>query len=219
MNQYQILHLDIHDTQDGLRTFNAGTRYDWYVLNKVNNHKNTTVRFEDGEIKEINFQNRKFLPNKNIDFIDQITLNQNKLTIIHSRSDYAVDKSWVGKEHNNEYPYPLINSIHSNGQIIYRYSSINTNGHYDIKKVIISDSTSKTYNDNIGEYGLTSHCVGICYEDDNIGLLIEKSLNTKKFSEVSNSIKWSNFWVDPRFFRQLDSDFYRHFVDEDGNEI
>ena len=219
LTQFQILHLDIHDTQDGLKVFEAGTRYDWYVLNKIPIHTTTTIRFEDGEIMDVNLSGRNFLPNKNITLIDTFTNGDNLCKIIHSRSDYAVDKSWVGKEQNNEYQYPLINSIHSNGNIIYRYSMINTNGHFDIPKIIISDSTSQILNDYNGDYGLTSHCLGICIENVNEGVLIEKALNTKKFQEITDSIKWSNFWVDPRFFKYLNKDFYKHFVDENGNEI
>jgi len=219
LTQFQILHLDIHDTQDGLKVFEAGTRYDWYVLNKIPIHTTTTIRFEDGEIIDVNLSGRNFLPNKNISSIDLITNSDDLCKIIHSRSDYAVDKSWVGKEENNEYQYPLINSIHSNGTVIYRYSTINTNGHFGVPKIIISDSTSQILNDFNGEYGLTSHCLGICIENDNEGVLIEKALNTKKFQEITDSIKWSNFWVDPRFFKYLNKDFYKQFVDKNGNEI
>lgn len=219
LTQFQILHLDIHDTQDGLRVFGAGTRYDWYVLNKVPIHSTTQIRFEDGVEMEVDLNGRNFLPNKNVLDIDTFTNGQELCQIIHSRSDYAVDKSWVGKEQNNEYQYPLINSIHSNGNIIYRYSSINTNGHFGISKIIISDSTSQIYNDFEGQYGLTSHCLGICVNDENEGILIEKALKSVKFQQVTDSIKWSNYWVDPRFFKYLNRDFYRHFVDEDGNEI
>ena len=219
LTQFQITHLDIHDTQDGLRVFGAGTRYDWYVLNKTPIHSNTNVRFEDGVEMEINFSGRNFLPNKNVLNIDTFTNGDELCRIIHSRSDYAVDKSWVGKEQNDEYQYPLINSIHSNGDVIYRYSSINTNGHFGIPKIIISDSTSQIYNDFEGQYGLTSHCMGICVDEVNEGFLIEKALKSFKFQQVTDSIKWSNYWVDPRFFKYLNRDFYRHFVDEEGNEI
>jgi hypothetical protein len=219
LTQHQIIHLDIHDTQDGLRVFNAGTRYDWYVLNKIPIHTTTTVRFEDGTIKDIDLKNRSFLPNKNLDYIDLITNGKELCKVIHSRSDYAVDKSWVSSEQNEINCYPLINSIHSNGNIVYRYSSINTNGHFGIPKVIVSDSTSQMYFDLDGTYGLTSHCLGICIDSEQEGILISKAIESKKFKNVTDSIKWSNFWVDPRFFKHLNKDFYKQFVDENGNEI
>ena len=219
LTQHQIIHLDIHNTEDGLKVFKAGTRYDWYVLNKIPTHTTTKIRFEDGEIMDINLTNRNFLPNKNLLAIDVITNGDKLCKVIHSRSDYAVDKSWVSIEQNEINQYPLINSIHSNGNIIYRYSSINTNGHFGIPKIIISDSTSQILNDFNGEYGLTSHCLGICIETENEGILIERALNSKKFQEITNSILWSNYWVDPRFFKYLNKDFYKQFVDENGNEI
>ena len=219
LTQYQITHLDIHDTQDGLRVFNAGTRYDWYVLNKVPIHTTTVVRFEDGVIMNVELKGRKFLPNKNITFIDTFTNGNNLCEVIHSCSDYEIRKPWMNKTQTDTYIYPCINSILGNGSINWWYSNRNDNGHFNVPKIIISDSTGYLLNDFDGNYGLTSHSLGIIVEDRTISSLMEKALNSKKFKEVGDSIKWSSFWVDPRFFKFLNKDFYKQFVDKNGNEI
>ena len=35
-NENQMLYLSIHDIIDGKKTFNCGTRYDWYIIEKKN---------------------------------------------------------------------------------------------------------------------------------------------------------------------------------------
>ena len=219
LTQFQILHLDIHDTQDGMRVFNAGTRYDWYVLNKTPTHTTTTIRFEDGEILDIDLRGRKFLPNKNILFIDTFVNGENLCKVIHSCSDYEIRKPWMNKTQTETHVYPCVNSILIDGSINWWYSDRNDNGHFNIPKIIISDSTGYLLNDFDGNYGLTSHSLGIVVENRSISILMEKALNSKKFKEVGDSIKWSSFWVDPRFFKYLNKDFYKQFVDENGNEI
>jgi hypothetical protein len=219
LTQFQILHLDIHDTQDGMRIFNAGTRYDWYVLNKIPIYTTTTIRFEDGEIMDIDLLGRNFLPNKNITLIDTFTNGDDLCEIIHSCSDYEIRKPWMSKTQTETHIYPCINSILNDGSINWWYSSRNDNGHFNIPKIIISDSTGYLLNDYNGNYGLTSHSLGIVVENENISTLMEKALNSKKFKQVGDSIKWSSFWVDPRFFKYLKKDFYKQFVDENGNEI
>lgn len=219
LTQFQILHLDIHDTQDGLKVFEAGTRYDWYVLNKIPIHTTTTIRFEDGEIMDVNLLGRNFLPNKNITLIDTFTNGDNLCEIIHSCSDYEIRKPWMNKTETETHIYPCINSILNDGSINWWYSNRNDKGHFNVPKIIVSDSTGYLLNDYDGNYGLTSHSLGIVVEDENISILMEKALNSKKFKEVGDSIKWSSFWVDPRFFKYLNKDFYKQFVDENGNEI
>jgi hypothetical protein len=46
-----LKYLSIHGLKDGMKTFRANTRYDWYVLQKeVYNNTQFTVRYEDGEL-------------------------------------------------------------------------------------------------------------------------------------------------------------------------
>jgi hypothetical protein len=50
----QVKFLSIHNEKDGMETFGAETRYDYYVLqNLPNNNLKTTVRFQDGETKKL----------------------------------------------------------------------------------------------------------------------------------------------------------------------
>ena len=33
-NTNHLIYLEIHNTKDGMKTFNCGTRYDWYLIKK-----------------------------------------------------------------------------------------------------------------------------------------------------------------------------------------
>ena len=57
-------YLEIHNEKDGLKTFSTETRYDWYILknNKVDT-TNTIIKFQDGNIHNINVNGLKFIPN------------------------------------------------------------------------------------------------------------------------------------------------------------
>jgi hypothetical protein len=50
----KVYFLSIHNEKDGLETFGAETRYDYYVLQNVENDgSETMVRFQDGQVKNI----------------------------------------------------------------------------------------------------------------------------------------------------------------------
>ena len=58
----KMIYLEIHNTKDGMKTFNCGTRYDWYLIQK-NNQKiiKTMIKGEDGIIEYINLDKYKFI--------------------------------------------------------------------------------------------------------------------------------------------------------------
>ena len=48
-NDNYMMYLEIHDLSDGKRVFNAGTRYDWYVIQNRNNQgQKTKLKDETG---------------------------------------------------------------------------------------------------------------------------------------------------------------------------
>ena len=70
VNKNDIIHLDIHDSSDGLKIFNCGTRYDYYLLKKSNtkNYK-TTIKNQKNIVEKVILKNKKICPNYKIDFI------------------------------------------------------------------------------------------------------------------------------------------------------
>ena len=56
-------YLEIHNENDGMKTFNCCTRYDWYVLkNEKVDITNTVIKFQD-EVLNVNVIGLQFIPN------------------------------------------------------------------------------------------------------------------------------------------------------------
>ena len=214
----QMIYLEIHDTKDGMKVFNAGTRYDWYIIQKTKQYKKTTIKGEDNNICDIDLNNWNFLPNSNFDVIEKMLLNDNEnCEIIYSRSNYGTDRKWISNKKTNDYKYELIHSTPQSG-IRYMYSSKNDKGHFGIKKVIFGDSG--IYNSIIdidGKYGMTQHSMGIEIEDINEGNEIKKVLDSEEFKKILKSCSWSNFQIDWRLFTYFKKTFYKEIKIEKVN--
>ena len=74
----QMLYLSIHGIKDGQKTFNCGTRYDWYVIQHASNYTTTIVNDEKNNNIVIDMNNFDWLPNYNIDTIQSILANENE---------------------------------------------------------------------------------------------------------------------------------------------
>lgn len=209
----QILYLEMHNSQDGLKTFNAGTRYDFYVIENVNLYKKTEINDEDRTINFVNLENYKFIPNKQIDFFNKLLADKDdaKCEVIFNVSNYETRKPYVSDELSEVYKYKLIHSTPKNGPR-YKYSSINDKGHFGIKKVIFGDSgINEAILDFDGEYGMTQHAMAIKFDNHDEAIKIKNVLESDKFSIFLESVMWSNFQIDWRLFTHLKKDFYNYF--------
>jgi len=210
----QIHFLEMHDSKDGKKVFNAGTRYDFYLLENSNIYKNTKIKDEDGKILELDLKNYDFIANKNIDFLDKIIAKPNdmKCPIIFNVSNYESRKSWVSEIKNDEFKYPLVHTTPMKGNR-YLYSSRNDNGHFGISKVIFGDSgIYDVVIDLDGEYGMTQHSMGIEVSSIEEASNLKKALMSDKFRYFLESVMWSNFQIDWRIFTCIKKDFWKEFI-------
>ena len=213
-SENQMNYLEIHDTNDGMKTFNCGTRYDWYIIEKIPIYKNTIIKFQNGDICSQNLSKWDFLPNENLDLIYKLINNDigEECNIIYSRNNYGSDKKWVSSIKNEEYKYPLVHSTPKAG-IRYMYSNINTNGHFNISKIIFGDSgINNAVIDIEGNYGMTQHSMGIEINDINEGKNLKKVLESPEFKKVLESCSWSNYQIDWRLFTYFKKDFWKEFM-------
>ena len=207
----QMIYLEIHDTKDGMKVFKCGTRYDWYIIKKIKSYKKTIIKSQN-EIFETDLKKWEFLPNDQIDFIYKLLKKKEGCKVIYSASSYETRKKWVSKEKDKVHKYTLIHSTPKNGTR-YMYSSINTNGHFGVPKIIFGDSG--IYNSIIdinGDYGMTQHSIGI--EVDNIeeATNIKNIIESEKFKKILDSCSWSNYQIDWRLFTYLKKDFWKEFM-------
>lgn len=215
-------YLEIHNQQDGQKVFGAGTRYDWYVMCNQPNEPNaskTIILEEDGKQAEMNLMDSQFIPNFSIDLVTKLCVGGEKFHIIYNRSDYASDKKWMKAEQNAEFQYPCVHSTLVDGPQFW-FSNTNKNGMFGQKKVIAGLSNSwNCIFDKDGKFGITQNCFGIEVDTDEEGENILRAMRSDNYKKFVKAIIWSGFAVDWRVFQFFRKDFWKAFVDENGNEI
>jgi len=201
-----MMFLSIHNTADGMRTFNAGTRYDWYVSKKGTSGK-TTVTDELKVVRVVDLSRLSWFPNHS--FSDVFKLLGDDGEIICDKSSYESRKVHTSKEQGEKFIYPLVHSTPKKGTRYY-YSSRNDKGHFGTTKVIFGDSgINDVIIDIDGDYGMTEHAMAIPIESQKDGELLREFLMSDEFKNILNACSWSNFQIDWRMFRDFKQGFWR----------
>ena len=111
--------------------------------------------------------NVKYIPNKNIEVLLDLTSGDDKVeTIIDS--SYHTQRDFMSSERTEEFRYPIIYTVRSSGEPVIWYSKINDRGHFGKPKVVFSNGAgSGVFIDENGEYGLSQFAYGILENDSN----------------------------------------------------
>ncbi len=207
----QMIYLEIHNTKDGLKTFNSGTRYDFYIIKKTNEKIKTLIKDENGSLIYLNLNKLDWLPNYDYKLFLKIVDNYKENRTI-SNSNYETRKKYVNEKKSNEFIFPLIHSTLIN-KTRYFYSSRNDKGHFGIPKIIFGDSgISNVILDLNGKFGMTQHGIALPIDNEKNGLLLKKILESDKFKQFLNACLWSNFMIDWRMFNYFKNDWYLEFI-------
>ena len=210
-----IIYLEIHNTKDGLKTFNAATRYDFYIIKKQSNNRETIIKDEKGIINNLNLNNWNFLPNYNYNLIQKLLAKTDEtINNIYSASQFETRKSWVSEKKTDKFKYPLVHSTPLSG-IRYYYTSNKTPQvkelipMFGISKVIFGDSgINNVLIDLEGNYGMTQHAIGIKVKNSKEAELYKKALESVEFKEVLDALSYSNYQINWRMFKYFKPDFY-----------
>lgn len=213
----QMEYLEIHSKKDGVNTFNIQTRYDWYLINKTKNHKNTIVRDEIGNLNNIDLTKWPFLPNYNFDKIKKM-MNFYKLndSVLYSRNQYGSDSTWTNKNETTVYKYPLIHSTPKGGPVYYwtstKYPNVKTFiNMFGIPKVIFGESgINDVIVDYSGKYGMTQEAIGIKINSKEDGINLKRYLESNEFNDIIKSLTFGNFRIDWRIFLYFKPNFYKN---------
>lgn len=211
--------LSIHNEKDGMETFGAETRYDYYILqNTPCDGFKTKVRFQDGETKDLVLDDMEFIPNGGIDLLDRLMAKNGDETVelIYSRSDYGTDKNHTSKEQTDEFIHPVVYTVNYLSQPTFYYSSTNQNGHYGKPKVIWSNgriSSIGNYIDFNGEYALTQFAYAIVDTVENLNN-IKTALDSKKFKNLMELCAVGQLTVNHKVVAKFKKDFWREFINE-----
>jgi hypothetical protein len=217
-----ILYLEIHDSKDGLKTFKAGTRYDWYVIKRAKNEDyKTIIKDELGITSKLNLNKLDFLPNCDLDLVLPLLARSGDVKCpINNGKYFASRKDLVSSKKTANFIYPLIHSTNKDkidkqtGDIIsgvrYMYSSRNDKGGFGVKKVIFGDSgINDVIIDLEGIYSMTQHAMAIDISSKKEGTELKKYLLGENFKKVLKACKWGNFGIDWVLFTYFKKDFYK----------
>jgi 16S rRNA G966 N2-methylase RsmD len=215
-----ITYLSLNGVEEGQKIFNATTPFDWYVVKNIENSQETLIKFQDNTTKLVDLRNIQILPNGMFEEIMSLVANENeeKVNMIHSYSAYETRQNFMSKTSSEEYPYPCVYSVLTNGNVNFMYSSNNQRGHFGVPKLIFGNGTNPTsIIDSEGQYGLTQFAFGIVDSPENLPL-IERAIKSEKFQKINKNTKYvataGNPLVYPKIVELFRKNFWREFIDD-----
>jgi hypothetical protein len=214
LQEYDIEYLEIHDQKDGLKTFDAGTRYDWYICRKIKNSGNTVVVDEIGTKTVCDLRKMKCIPHRDIEWFSSLLAKEGeeRCEVIYSRSAYGTEKEWMSYESVDEFIYPCIHATRCGGPRTI-YSSTNQKGLFGIKKVIMGKASPENgFFDIDGKYGMSEDVFAVGVETDEKGHYIEQLLRSDSFKKLTKLCKWAGFKTDHLAFSLFRKDFWKDFI-------
>jgi hypothetical protein len=209
-----LIYLEIHNINDGLKVFNAATRYDFYCLKNSNDYEVTNIIDENGVSQKINIKNLKFIPNKYFsEFISLLGGSENKVDICFSNTTYDPRKPWMSDTSNDEFNLPCVKYISKvSGEIDFRYSK-EDKGMFGKPKVLfgIGSQVGGIIIDEKGKYGLCQFVAGITDEVDNLEN-IQKALVSEKFKDIMKACQFTTQMYNYKIIQELKKDFWKKFI-------
>ena len=208
-----LKYLSIHSVKDGKQAFNCSTRYDYYLIEKTEQHGNTIVNDEMSIQNEYSMRELKWFPNKNINWtLEIISQEGDKCKVFCDSKYHAVNKQNVSDTSDETYKYPLIHSTPKCG-IRYKYSKYNNRGHFGISKIIFGESgINHVIVDMEGKYGLTQGAIGIVVSSEEQANNMRNALMSPKFKKFLDGTMFGNYRIDWRLFTNMTDDFYKNFI-------
>ena len=230
-----LIYLEIHDNNDGRKTFGAITRYDWYILQKSKYNGNTIIKDENGDDSKVNIEKLPFIPNYLIDKVMALVAKDNqkkceviysssiydarkeymskeKCEVIYSRTIYGCDKKWMSKEKDETHTFPCVYGMYKDKTCSYLYSNKN-NGHFGTSKVILGiGQYLYPLIDMDGKYGMSNNAFAIKVDSIEEAEGIKKAIESESFREIVKATKWGNFQTDYKMFQSFRKDFWKEFI-------
>ena len=218
----QMHYLEIHDKEDGVKTFQSGTRYDWYVLSHRTPTQKTVVRDEKGVLSNQPLLKMDWLPNYNFANVFKLVALPGEKTckVIYSGAAYETRKPWVKDDKwvaqhdkNKAFKKVLIHTTPKGG-VTYRWTNDLSKDKehnvpmFGVTKVIFGETGVNVPVEDInGSWGMTQEAIAIKCERKEIQALVS-FLVSQSFSNIMEACQWSNYRVDWRLFAAFKERFW-----------
>lgn len=226
-----LIYLEIHNEKDGIKTFNAETRYDIILVQNSSVSKtNTKILFEDKDTKVINVKILDFIPNGQYDNIMKMIddKKEKRINLLYDSCSYHTQKKWVNGKKTNIFKYPCVYTVNSKGEPKFKYSSIkyvkeiqniakkclSKNVEHFSNKLIWSNGRISSVGSYIDEskYALTQYSYAIVENDIDTLKMIKKAFDTPEFRKMMEYCAVSQLSINYKVLALFKKDFYKHFV-------
>jgi hypothetical protein len=213
-----VLYLEIHNEKDGIKTFGAETRYDFYCLRKSSENVLTRVVGQSGKEFNINLKGYDFIPNDNFDKVYSLIAKNKEecVNVMHSSSSYETRKNYMSRNKENTHIYPCIYTIKNKDIPTFYFSSNNQKGHFGISKLIWSNGriiSVGSYIDKNGNYGLTQFSSAIVDTETNLPN-IKMAFDSKEFRSLMEDCAVSDMSINRKVIATFRKDFYKQFLND-----
>lgn len=213
-----LIYLEIHNIEDGIKTFGAATRYDICVI-KNDNTDNllTKIVDEEGNETEIDVKKMNFIPNTDVKLLGNIIAEENvdKVELCFSHTNYDPRKPWMSNELSETNHLPCVKYISKvDNTIDFRYSSLDK-GMFGKPKVMfgIGSQVGGIIPDYNGEYGLCQFVAGIVDSQENLEN-IAKALKSEKFKKIMRSCQFTTQMYNYKIISNFKKNFWEEFINE-----
>lgn len=200
MKNYQLDFIRIMSTKESSSIFGCSTKVDYYVINKVEATKPTTIIDEKNITNNIKIDEKPFIPNHS--YNDVYKVFSGDTTVIYNCKYHHYTHDYMSKTKTDVYKYPCVYLVNKDG-IRYYYSSTNKEGHFGVPKIIIPMGGFYPLLDSNGEYGMCEVAFGIPIASKEQGRKIMKFFNSDRFKNILSACKWKTMQLDYRLFKYL----------------
>lgn len=215
MFQLQFHHLEMYSKQEGDRTFNATTPYDWYVLLNRPVTRPTVVRGWNGVTTAIDLKNCHFFPNFDFDLLRKLMAQPGDTTPeVLFGNHYETRKSHMNMGKTARFRHPCVHWTGKKEPFVKYWYSSKRGQFFDVPKLIFSDADciASAVVDVRGEFGLTQHAIGLRIKSKREGEQMKKALESPRFYQFLLACRWSQWQIDWRLFKCLKKDFWKEFL-------
>ena len=211
-----LIYVEMHSLDDGIKTFRASTAYDWYILKNSKYNGKTIIKDINGNVELVDISDFNCIPSASLELFQKLLAKngEEKCEVIFSYSTYETRKPWMSDKQSPEFKFPCVYMNTKEKGMQFWYSKTNKNGHFGKKKVIISENGGflGIYNDYKGEYGLTQFMFGITINSKKEGEQLSKSIQSEEFKEIWKATQWMSNHREWRTFKYFRKDFWKEFV-------
>lgn len=214
----KVLYLELHNRQDGIKTFGCQTDYDWYIMQNRKNDGETVIVDQEGATVKQNISSMPFIPNAHIKEVMGLIAKdgEEKVELLYNCFYHHQTRTKDGtmkKEKEGEFKYPCVYSVKINDEPTLWYSSIREQ-FFNVPKVIWGSGHIGVIIDPDGQFGLTEFACGIADTPENLPK-IREALQSEKFLGIVMNYKkgsYSGHAYEKDIIKYLRKDFWKSFV-------